>query len=202
MSAADRGLVTSLITHVGLSQKEAAEIMGIGHEALSRKLAGKPRYDFQQGEIEALSKFAARMDQIVADAIAQLHAAIANEPTKDFTDQEMYPIRLLMYRSDEDLPPWTTKLFRFASAHRSALTRVLYDKVVAMRSCAILFDRESYNAFLDGRKDSQEMREDWAVLQKSAPRFGFKLTSKAIGWAAIGDPAANRVVERKKPAAS
>lgn len=180
MSALDRGRLQTLITQLGLTQREAASIIGVSHEALSRKLAGKDRYEVREEEIEALSRLKADVDRMVVQSVHHLASALANEPPEN---DEWWPIRLLIYRDDADLP--ATSGLPFASVHRVAVSRIAEHEALRGRAVAIMFDRDQYTDFLAGRRDTPDLRGEWAASQQAGPRFSFKLNPNSIGWAAF-----------------
>ena len=190
MSAFDRGQLQTLISGLGLSQKEAAEVIGIGHEALSRKLAGKERYEVQESDLEPLMRLKKTVDTMVVQAVHHFVSALANEPPDN---REMFPIRVLIYRSDADLPK--SAGLPFASVHRTAVSRIVDHDTLQGRAASIMFDREQYDAFRGDRHDTSDLRAEWAATQK-ASRFAFKLAGNAIGYAVIQDSEAKNYVRK------
>lgn len=192
MSLNDRGHLQSLISYLGMSQREAAAFVGISEEALSRKLAGKERYDIREGEVAALEQLADLIDQMVERGIEQIRALIKGGPPE--REWGMFePVRLLVYRRDEDMAPWTG--LPFASVHRAAMARVerglrrpksgpLDDAPGKGRAYLVMFDPESYKRFSEGRQDTQELRSEWAAMQPMS-RLGLKLDNTKLGWAVI-----------------
>lgn len=193
MSTIDRGALASLITYLGLSHREAADFLGMGHETLSRKLAGKERYDVRPEEIAALEALAATTDKMTDKAVSIVHKMIAAHglPTEDIVP----PVRLLIYRSDDDLPPWAG--LPFASAHRATAARTVrrINAIEPGRRLAttVLFDRVDYQHTLAGAADTQESRTRWASRQghRLAVEMGpAEPGNMAIGWAVIQEPPA------------
>lgn len=184
-----QGRLLALISSLGLSQKEAAEIIGISHEALSRKLSGKPRYDVQETDIEPLQNLADMVDRNVGSALKTIHTQVQRAPKPLPEIDGIFPIRMVLYRTDEDLPPWAAE-YHFASVHRVATSRILSDPLIRKYATGVMFDRESYDRFLDGRKDTTEERAEWAATLPLS-RLSLKLASDSLGWALLKETEAH-----------
>jgi len=195
MSAADCGRLLALITRLGLSHREAAVVCGLGHETLSRKLAGKDRYEVREEEIAALQALSDMVDASVEASIKAMQKQMKTAPAPLDEVDSMVPIRMVLYRSDKDLPA-SAAGYRFASVHRMAVSRILADPWIKKHSTGVPFDRESYETFLAGRRDTSAARAEWAALQPLS-RFGLKLATGSIGWAVLKEtPAKTAKVKR------
>lgn len=179
-----RATLQGLISYLGLSSRETAQLLGIGEAALSRKLAGKERYDVREDEVATLARLAETVDQMVERASAQISAFIRQHVERQSaTDEqgETIDVPLLIYRHDADMPPWAG--LPFASVHRVAVARI--SRKIEPHGRLVLFDRASYNEWRGLRDDTQDVRAEWAGFQPQK-RFAFKLDTKAIGWTALG----------------
>lgn len=184
-----RADLQALIDYTGLSIGEAAAIIGIGHEALSRKLAGKPRYDVRQEEIDALARLAELQDRAITAAINQIEAL--NRVHGD--DPEPVAVTLISYRSTDDMlsgEEWPT-----ASAHRMVVARIKAKAYAQVD--LVIFDPAVYQAWLGRRVDSRATRLEWANERaqqgvKFAIKYGVdngldnlkRGGTHALGWAA------------------
>lgn len=164
-----RADLQALIDYTGLSNGETANLLGIGHEALSRKLTGKPRYDVRQDEIQKMLELAGMQDRAVAATLGQIDRLNREHPVA--TGEEPNEVVLISYRATDDMLPgeeWPT-----ASAHRMVLARVKHG--AAMNVHLIAFDRADYAGWLSGRKDSRSARLEWANQRASqGTRFSIK----------------------------
>ena len=191
-----RADLQALIDYTGLSLAEAAPIIGIGHDALSRKLAGRPRYDVRQEEVDALAEVAAWQDDQVRRALALLDRLRREHPSDDDG------LVLLTYRSSADLPP--------DDLYPASVTRMVAARIKAAAPIStdiVLFDRATYDAWRLGAPDTRAARQDWAVQRsrdmttRLSVKLGGKLSPEAermaIGWALwrVGGGAA-RLVDR------
>lgn len=186
----DRASLQGLIDYLGLSIKEAAAIIGIGHDALSRKLQGRERYEVREGEIAKLAELAETVDKMVDGSLNKIREVLARHPVEtdhaapDDPPWETDRIHLLIYRHDDDLPPWAG--LPFASVHRKATARIARG---LRRVDLVTFDRERYHHWLGLAADTQESRADWAAREPTGRRFALDLGPNYIGAAvwATGD---------------
>lgn len=179
-----RADLLALIDYTGLSMREAASVIGIGHEALSRKLAGRERYDVLPREVEALRAVAEMQDRVVERSIqlfrVKLDQAVeAGDADYDGADAAM---TIVIYRRDEDILPAAG--IPFASAHRMTAARIAREVPAEL----VMFDAEQYGDWLGIREDTQEARAEWAATVERR-RVGIKMDWKAsgfqIGWAVL-----------------
>lgn len=184
-----RGTLQGLISYLGLSQLEAAQIIGIGHEALSRKLEGKERYDTRAQDVAPLQALADKVDGYVERTVAFAREALAapREPIPDshFNAEfkgEKDRVALVVYRKDADLPPWTD--LPYASVARLAAARIARG-IGGGRAHLVAFDRKHYNSWLGDRPDSQANRGWWARQQVQPKSLGLKVNKESVGWAVI-----------------
>ena len=181
----NRGALMGLIAHLGISQAEAAKIIGIDVTTLSRKLAGAERYEVRDKDLEALQALAGQIDQFVERAIefttrqmAEAEPETPSDFSAGFAGAKIYG--LSVYRKDEDVPPWVGGL---ASVHRMAMTRL----AAALRKSEIdarliAFDPVKYKAWLGSRSDDRQAREEWVALQARPSILGLKIQKDGIGW--------------------
>lgn len=159
-----RGKLQALIDYTGLSIGEAAHVCGIGHDALGRKLAGRPRYDVNEGEIAALQKVADWQDaqvRAILDRVERLSAE-RGRPPQD--------ICMVQYRKDEDMldrngPP--------ASAQRMIIARLMRESAAQIRP--VVFDSAAYHSWRGDRGDTHALRGEWAAATAIDYRIGMKL---------------------------
>ncbi len=177
-----RAALLALIKYLGLSQREAASIIGIGEAALSRKLKGAERYDIREKDIETLRHLADVVDMIVDQACNHITEFKRQAATQN-ADTE---VTLLVYRKDVDLPTWAD--LPFASVHMQAMSRVA-------RQCGaelVMFYADEYTSWLCGRPDTQDARADWAAgYRRERLRFGLYIGIRpgfGIGWSALQMP--------------
>jgi hypothetical protein len=185
-----RADLQALIDYTGLSIGDAAAIVGCGHEAMSRKLAGKPRYEARPEEIEALLKVADYQDGQVRACLAALARMREEHPSDD------EGIVLLTYRRDVDLPP--------GDLYPASVTRMIASRIkreAPIQTHLVLFDHATYDAWRGGAPDTRIARQEWAVNQsagKQGLRLSFKVGGRTgdlppgaegrpmtIGWAAL-----------------
>ncbi len=181
-----RAALAALIKYLGLSQREAASLLGIGEMALSRKLAGADRYDVREKEIDILRQLADVVDIMVDKACEHIYEfrkrAMAENAGVD--------VELLVYRKDKDLPQWVD--LPFSSVHMQAMSRISRTAGAAL----VMFDAVDYSSWLCGRPDTQAARADWAAgYRRERLRFAFSLGGKTgisgqstLGWAALKAP--------------
>lgn len=150
-----RAALLGLINYLGLSLGEAAGLIGIGHDTLSKKLAGKGRYDVRNSEIETLRQLADTVDRMVSGAVVQIERLCERRPPGVEGDPE---ICLLIYRHDPDLPAWAG--LPHASVHRLSMARIARTLGAVQ---LVTFDRDSYDAWRGSRSDDQQTRSDWAA---------------------------------------
>lgn len=141
-----RAKLQALITYAGLSIGEAAIICGVGHDALSKKLRGVPRYDVRPAEIEALATLADAIDTAVAEQIAVIDAAGVER------------VALTLYRQDEDLMDDDAP---FASVQRMIAARVARARPDSV--LLVIFDRAEYDAWRGAKPDTRARRAEWAA---------------------------------------
>lgn len=169
----DRATLKGLIDYLGLSQQEAAQLLGINHTTLSRKLAGVAGYEARENEIATLASLAAAVDDMVERGAESIRAIARRQPeTPD-------AISLLIYRHDCDLAPWTG--LPFASVHAKAVARVA--RMAEPHARLVVFDRDKYIAFLGDGIDNPSARADWAARQPAARKFALQIGTDSIGWA-------------------
>lgn len=182
-----RADLQALIDYTGLSNAEAAKLIGIGHEALSRKLAGKERYEVRQSEIDALAKLAALQDNAVVTTLNAIDAL--NREHRNPKDEPPVCV-LISYRSIDDMldeEEWPS-----ASAQRMVLARIKAE--AGMKVDLILFDRRDYEKWLAGRLDTRAARLEWANVRSEqrkrlAIEWGVdrsrdgRAIQHALGWA-------------------
>ena len=102
-----------------------------------------------KGAIERLNAWAYALDQ-TAQAIIMRTGA---------------PAALLVYRRDQDVPPWTG--LRTAGCHLAMVRRVFERRPDIQ---LITFDRATYRYWLGARADSEEMRSVWAASRVEGDR--------------------------------
>jgi len=177
-----RGRLQALIDYTGLSIGEAAAVCGVGHEALSRKLSGKERYEVREAEVAALEAVAAWQDNQVRAILGRVAhmAAERGAPPED--------ICMVQYRRNEDMlepngPP--------ASAQRMIIARLSREPAVSV--IPVVFDPVTYHAWRAGRLDTHALRGEWAARSKIDYKLSIKLGgnypydlgkagSNAMGW--------------------
>ena len=182
-----RADLQALIDYTGLAIGEAAAIVGCGHEALSRKLAGKARYEARPEEIDALLRVAEFQDEQVQTCLA----ALARLRRDHSSDDE--GVVLLTYRRDADLP--ADDLYP-AAVSRMIAARI--KRAAPVQTRLVIFDRAAYDTWRGGAPDTRAARQEWAIKENlgKGTRFSFKVGGRtgdlppgadgrpiAIGWA-------------------
>jgi hypothetical protein len=123
----------------GLTQAEVAALLQVDDRTVRRWIEGtRPT---PKAAIERLRIWAYALDQ-TAQAIMRMGG----------------PAVLLVYRRDQDVPPWTG--LRTAGCHL-ALVRRMFERRPDIQ--LITFDRATYRYWLGARADSEEMRTTWAA---------------------------------------
>lgn len=183
-----RADLQALIDYTGLAIGEAAAIVGCGHEALSRKLAGKARYEARPEEIDALLRVADFQDTQVQTCLDALTRLRREHPSDD------EGVVLLTYRRDADLP--ADDLYP-ASVTRMIAARI--KRAAPIETHLVIFDRVAYDAWRGGAPDTRAARQEWAVARSllTGTRYSFKVGGRTgdlppgadgrpvtIGWAA------------------
>lgn len=190
-----RSKLQALIDYTGLSNQEAASIVGISHESLSRKLAGKPRYDVREDELIALTAVANWQDaqvKAILSRIAQLTAQHGEAPEE---------ICMVQYRRSDDMldpsgPP--------ASAQRMIVARLAREAGECV--VPVSFDPVDYHGWRGARIDTHALRAEWAAQAKFDYRLGAKLGGKypyapeksgsaCVGWAIVQIDRAREVLD-------
>lgn len=161
MTKIDPARLRLLLDYTGLSIADAADLCGIGAEAMSRKLAGKDRYDVRQSEIDALGHLADFQDRSVETALAVFER---ERPKGDHVDAQ---IEILIYRKNEDLHP--TDIYPYAAVTRMIAARISRQVPVFLQ----YFDRARYDDWRGAAPDTREARQAW--LNETRYRIGLKL---------------------------
>ena len=100
------------------------------------------------------------------------HGRLLNELRESLQQQtrtldvpESSPAVLLVYRRDQDVPPWTG--LPTAGCHLALVRRVVERRPDVQ---LVTYNRSTYCCWLGSRPDSEELRTAWAIELK--PRFG------------------------------
>lgn len=194
MADHDPGELHGLIALLGLSQAEAAQIIGISHTTLSRKLAAEPRYEVRDTDVAPLQSFATAINAMIDRATTLVRKALAQPPEPpQFPVAEDWAnapdrIALLVYRKDEDVPPEIG--IPFASAHRTAMARIAHELKNDADVRLIAFNRAVYDNWRGSRPDTTDMRGSWARSEVLPRILGLdvQLDGSGHGLIRIDDP--------------
>jgi hypothetical protein len=163
--------IHGMIDHLGLSSKEASVLIGLPVKAIvsgfSRRSYAPPAAAKQK-----LTTLAGRVDAFVAAELSE----VERRCLKDSSGEP----RLLIYRNDEDLPPWVD--LPFASVHRVAMARVAA-RLHEQHASLVVFEPGSYRAWLRERDDNPDNRSAWAARVFHGQKFYFKLDGKFLNSA-------------------
>ncbi len=180
--------IHGLIDYLGLSSKEASLLIGLPVKAIA---AGFSRRSYAPPEAakQKLAALAGEVDAFVATELAD----IERQSAKKFAGEP----RLLIYRSDEDLPPWVD--LPFASVHRVAMARVAA-RLHEQHASLVVFEPASYRAWLRERGDTSDNRSAWAARVFHGQKFYFKLDGKFLNSALAhrGDEPAKTRARRRR----
>ena len=140
-----------LLAITGLTQTEGAAVLGVSGRTMRRWMEG-----VRIPPAIALDRLAA-----LARGLDQL----ANSAVRDMDDAVPASRVFLVYRRNQDLPPWTQ--LRTAGCHLALVRRVAERRPNVH---LIAFHRGGYRRWLGSRPDSKEMRAGWAALRAGCPR--------------------------------
>ena len=143
MRSESPAVLAVLLARTGLTQMDAAVLLGVASRTFRRWMEGivAPR----PGAISRLEGLARELDQ-AADVVVRGMGEAGAAPTT-----------LVVYRRDEDVPPWTG--LRTAGCYLAFLRRVVERRP---RVLLVTFNRCTYRRWLGSRPDSEELRAAWA----------------------------------------
>lgn len=141
-----RALLALLLSSTGLSQTEAARYLHVEDRTVRRWLNGDR--ETPEDAIADLALLSAKLDRDAEQEIKLLDEQPKSER-----------VRLLIYRRDDDLPGWTG--LPTASCYLAMMRRIFAAR--PERVTAVAFEREAYRRWLNGRKDTQAMRDTFAI---------------------------------------
>jgi hypothetical protein len=167
----DDDAIHNLMDHLGLSAKEAAMLIGLPIKAI---VAGFSRRSYAPPDAarQKLATLARQADAFVASEIRQVERDCAKKLSSE--------VRLLIYRTDEDMPPWIA--LPFASVHRVAMARVAA-RLHEQHASLVVFEPASYRDWLRERDDNPVNRTAWAARVSHGQKFYFKLDGKFLNSA-------------------
>ena len=137
-----------LLSATGLSQTEASKLLGVAPRTVRRWAEGvqKP----SDRAMDHLASFARGLDYAADHVIQGIDLAGST------------PFPLLVYRKNEDVPPWSG--FRTAGAHLAMLRRVAERRPDVS---LISFNRGAYRRWREDRLDTEALRNEWARAQEA-----------------------------------
>jgi transcriptional regulator with XRE-family HTH domain len=144
MSSDPQALLTVLLAMTGLTQTEAAALVGVASRTMRRWMEGvcKPP--------------AVAIDRLAALARAQ--GQVADSMVRALGEAGSAPGIVLVYRRDRDVPPWTG--LRTAGCHLALVRRVAERRPDVQ---FVAYDRGAYRRWLGSRPDSHDLRDAWAA---------------------------------------
>jgi transcriptional regulator with XRE-family HTH domain len=152
----DRYNLRDLIRSLGLSLPEAASYIGISRGRLSRTLAARPEQFEVQEVLAKLAALAVAVDGMVESETERVRRL---RKTHRPNNTPVPEVKLLIYRRNEDLPPWFE--FAFASVHRAAVARIARTR--GCRASLVAFERDAYLKWLGLGCDNAEAHADSAA---------------------------------------
>ena len=141
MSSDPQALLTVLLAMTGLTQTEAAALVGVSGRTMRRWIEGvriPPAV-----AIDRLAALARSLDQVA-----------------DSKEAGSAPAVVLVYRRDRDVPPWTG--LRTAGCHLALVRRVAERRPDVQ---FVSYDRGAYRRWLGSRPDSETLRTAWAAAR-------------------------------------
>jgi hypothetical protein len=144
MLSEPRALLAVLLAKTGLTQTDAAPLLGVAGRTVRRWIEGVRTPPAVA--IDRLAALARSLDQVADFKVRALDEAGSA------------PAVLLVYRRDQDVPPWTG--LRTAGCHLSLVRRVVDrrpDVQLVTDDCA------AYRRSLGSRPDSEALRTAWAA---------------------------------------
>jgi hypothetical protein len=163
--------IHGLIDHLGLSSKEASTLVGLPIRAV---VAGFSRRSYAPTDAakQKLATLASQVDVFVATETRDIERRCSKNLSSE--------VRLLIYRNDQDLPPWID--LPFASVHRVAMARVAA-RLHEQHASLVVFEPASYSDWLRDRDDNADNRNAWAGRMSNGQKFYFKLDGKFLNSA-------------------
>ena len=146
MSSDPQALLTVLLAMTGLTQTEAAALVGVASRTMRRWMEGvcKP-------PVVAIDRLA---------ALARAQGQVADSMVRALGEAGSAPKILLVYRRDRDVPPWT--VLRMAGCHLALVRRVAERRPDVQ---FVAYDRGAYRRWLGSRPDSETLRTAWAAAR-------------------------------------
>jgi transcriptional regulator with XRE-family HTH domain len=151
MSSDPQALLTVLLAMTGLTQTEAAALVGVASRTVRRWMEGvrKPP--------------AVAIDRLAALARAQ--GQVADSMVRALGEAGSAPKILLVYRRNQDVPPWSG--WRTAGCHLALVRRIAERRPDVQ---FVTYYRGAYRRWLGSRADSEALRTDWAASRLSPSR--------------------------------
>jgi transcriptional regulator with XRE-family HTH domain len=150
MTSDPRALLTVLLARTGLTQTDAAPLLGVSGRTVRRWIEG------------VRTPPAVAIDRLAALARALDHGADLTARALD--EAGSAPAVLLVYRRDQDVPPWTE--LRTAGCHLALVRRVAERRPDVQ---FVRYDRAAYLRWLGSRLDSEALRTAWTASRAEKP---------------------------------
>jgi transcriptional regulator with XRE-family HTH domain len=138
-----RALLIVLLARTGLTQTDAALVIGVAGRTVRRWIEGVRTPPAVA--IDRLAALARSLDHVADLKVRALEEAGAAQAV------------VLVYRRDRDVPPWTG--LRTAGCHLALVRRVAERRRDVQ---FISYDRAAYRRWLGSRPDSEALRTAWA----------------------------------------
>ena len=151
MPSQSNAVLAVLLGRTGLSQMDAARLLGVAGRTFRRWMEGIAATP--SGAFSRLEALARELDQ-AADAAVRAMGEVGAAPTT-----------IAVYRHDEDVPPWTG--LPTAACHVGLVRRVVERRPDVQ---VVTFYRRPYRRWLGSRPDSEELRTAWA--NRKSPALG------------------------------
>jgi transcriptional regulator with XRE-family HTH domain len=149
MTADPAAALTVLLAMTGLTQTDAAALLGVASRTVRRWMEGDRVPPVTA--IDRLEALARDLDKAAASVVRAVG------------ERRSAPAVFVVYRRDEDLPPWTR--LRTAGCHLAVIRRIVERRPDVQ---LVIYRCGAYRRWLGSRPDSKEMRAAWAASRLTA----------------------------------